>query len=459
MAKRPAPDNPVVPLHSIPLALARPADWHDQTPPGRVWIVPEWLPARRATLLTGDGGSGKSLLAQQMATSIALGLPFMGMQTRQQRALYLTCEDDLGELHRRQHAICQSLGIGLGQLGDELHLCSRVGFMDNSLVYFDGDAGAQDAPLMHEIKETCQRKAIFFIVLDNIAHLFDGNENIRNHVAVFCNALEKLAIECAATILFIGHPSKGGAQFSGSTAWENQVRNRIFLERPGDDDADDNRRTLRRSKSNYARTGDELNLIWRDWAFDQASPQGEDWHGEMVLNSAAAGDNDLFLKLLRERDKQGRPVSSRSQSRNFAPRELAKMPKARGVTVERFERAMERLMTLGTIEEREVTNPKDRHRYRQIVECGPVAGQSHGAGSYLFDEPSNSADQARGPVASGPVSGPDIEASAGSTESRAISGETAAGQLHGKNGDRGGREAPPIGGLSLSPAPDQGGQS
>jgi len=35
--------------------------------PSRHWIVEDWVPKRRVTLLSGDGGSGKSLLAQQLA--------------------------------------------------------------------------------------------------------------------------------------------------------------------------------------------------------------------------------------------------------------------------------------------------------------------------------------------------------------------------------------------------------
>lgn len=407
-------------------------------------------------MLTGDGGSGKSLLAQQLATCVAMGVPFMGVEARRQRALYLTCEDDMGELQRRQSAICRAMGIEYSQLDEELFLSSRVGEIDNSLLYFDATGGPVESPFLQSIRDICRHKSIFFIVLDNIAHLFDGNENIRHHVATFCNALERLAIEIAGTVLFIGHPSKAGAQFSGSTAWENQLRSRLFLERPAESEGDDDARVLRRSKSNYARIGDGIKLRWQDWTFQPASQHDGDWHSEMRANAAAAADNDQFLKLLRAREIDGRPVSARAQSRNYAPREFAKMPQARGIKAERFERAMERLLALGTIREAEELNPKDRHSYRRIIECGPVAGQSLG----LFASPAQSAanpgDGGRGPDDCGPVCGPDIEASAGSTESRANLPQNGAGQLPVEMGNRGGGEAPPIGGLSPSPFPDAG---
>src|SRR3546814_19737218 len=64
---------------------------------------------RQATYLTGPGSAGKSLLGQQLATCHALGRPFLGVDTRGGPALYITCEDDKDELHRRQAAICRAL--------------------------------------------------------------------------------------------------------------------------------------------------------------------------------------------------------------------------------------------------------------------------------------------------------------------------------------------------------------
>ncbi len=42
-------------------------------PPPRRWLVDDWLPAGRVTLLAGPGGIGKSRLALQLAAGIASG--------------------------------------------------------------------------------------------------------------------------------------------------------------------------------------------------------------------------------------------------------------------------------------------------------------------------------------------------------------------------------------------------
>ena len=43
-------------------------------PPPRRWLVKDWLPAGRVTLLAGQGGIGKSRLALQLAAGIAIGV-------------------------------------------------------------------------------------------------------------------------------------------------------------------------------------------------------------------------------------------------------------------------------------------------------------------------------------------------------------------------------------------------
>lgn len=66
------------PLHSIP-----PIKWHGQPIPERQWLVENWIPWGCVTALYGDGGTGKSLLAQQLLTSVATGTPFLGLPVRQ----------------------------------------------------------------------------------------------------------------------------------------------------------------------------------------------------------------------------------------------------------------------------------------------------------------------------------------------------------------------------------------
>ncbi|MEE4118310.1 MAG: AAA family ATPase, partial [Paracoccaceae bacterium] len=87
--------------------------------PEREWHVAELIPAAQVTMLGGEPGSGKSLLAKQLALATAGGLPWVGRVIgRPGPALYLSAEDDEDELHRRLAAICAAEGLDLAELPD-----------------------------------------------------------------------------------------------------------------------------------------------------------------------------------------------------------------------------------------------------------------------------------------------------------------------------------------------------
>mgnify|MGYP001616429289 FL=1 len=56
-----------------PLKLFEPATLDGTIPPPRRWIVEGLVPQGAVTMLGGDGGVGKTLLAQQLATAAVLG--------------------------------------------------------------------------------------------------------------------------------------------------------------------------------------------------------------------------------------------------------------------------------------------------------------------------------------------------------------------------------------------------
>lgn len=330
--------------------------------PERRWALTDWLPMCQATYLTGPGSAGKSLLSLQLAVCKALGLPFMGIETEQANVLYLSCEDDLNELHRRLQTVCNALGVRMGDLDGRLLLLSLVGQIGTELATFqepERDQYGNPGPL---IRPTQRYKAlegmaiahdVGFIVLDNVAHLFAGNENVRNEVAAFVALLNSLAIRVSGAVLLIGHPNKAGDSFSGSTAWENQVRSRLFMETPKEADGsvlDRDARVLRREKSNYACNGAELRFRWHEWAFVRDVDLPRNIRAEVEETARATADNAYFFACLAVRNKQERPVSESPASRTYAPRVFAEMSESKGIGVARLEAAMERLFRIDEIE-------------------------------------------------------------------------------------------------------------
>lgn len=69
------------------LPIVDTAAWIGREPPARRWIVKGWLARATGGAIFGEDGIGKSLLGQQLATCIAAGRPFLGLETTQAGAL------------------------------------------------------------------------------------------------------------------------------------------------------------------------------------------------------------------------------------------------------------------------------------------------------------------------------------------------------------------------------------
>lgn len=341
-----------------PLPVINPIVWQGSLPPARRWLVDGWLAGGSAAFLTGDGGVGKSLFTQQLCTCIAAGLPFLGLEVERCVAIYITAEDDAGELHRRQAAINAALGLAMGDLAGRLYLVSLKGELGNELASFDSGGQMQLGQRWRDLEATAAQLGARFVAIDNVAQTFLGNENVRSQVAAFCNLMDRLAMAIDGTVLFLGHPSKAGAEFSGSTGWEAHVRQRLFLDWAdggagvsGDRDA----RVLRRSKANYSRAGAEIELRWHDGAFALEGSVDAQHDDERARRESA--EEAAFLDCLAVRTKQQRAVSHSPNAANYAPKVFSEMPESGRVRVPALVAAMERLLRAGRIERATRDNP------------------------------------------------------------------------------------------------------
>jgi len=329
-------------------------------------------PAAEVTLFTGPGSAGKSLLGQQFATAAAAGLPCLGLSVQPGPAIYLTCEDDPDQLHWRQHHICAAMGAPMASLAGKLHLVSLRGALDNALGTFEADGTLKPADAYRRLVATIRATGAKLAVLDNVAHLFTGNENDRGQVTRFVNLLNRLAGETGAAIGLLGHPNKSGDSYSGSTAWLNAVRSQFTIdhERDGEGNVlDQDARVLSIGKANYARKGDAVRFRWHAWAFVRDKDLPADTRAEIAEVVKANGENAAFLRCLDLRNDQERPVSESPASRTYAPKVFAAMPEAKGVKRAGLEAAMERLFRIGEIERgfiyRDAGEGKDRFGIRR----------------------------------------------------------------------------------------------
>ena len=344
--------------------------------PEQEFVLPGHIPSNEMGLITGGGGAGKSYLMQQLGNCRASGRPFLGISVPIGPTLYITAEDGEPELHRRQQRIEKGLGI---PTPDRLFLSSLRGCDGNELVSFDRDGAMQKTETFHRLKATIAETGATLLILDNLAHLFSGNENDRGQVTKFCNALYSLRRDIARdfgirqdlTIILVGHPNKSGDSYSGSTAWLNAVRFQLELTRPEDAAHDLDARVLRLGKANYSRTGTETRFRWHDFAFRLDSELPRDVMAEIAEVGRMNADDDIFLACLTERNRQERPVSEHP-SANYAPKVFEKMREAKGIGKKRLTDAMDRLFRTGKIRRDIVGQDKQRRPKEGLIVVGEV---------------------------------------------------------------------------------------
>lgn len=334
-----------------------PSSWGDERAPFRRFLIDGWIIRGAAGLLSGQEGVGKSLLAQQMATCAAVGRNFLGLEVEQVKSIYITCEDPMDELRRRQESINAALGITMADLEGKLLLVSLKGQINNELGTFDQAGRLSIAVRYRQIHKVVTEFGAELAFLDNAAHLFAGNENARHDVAAFLGLLERLAEEMDGAVILLAHPNKAHAQgnkqgneFSGSTGWSAHVRSRMFLDwkSEGDDGVptDPDARILRKSKANYGKKGEQIDFRWHEWAFSTLADLPADTAREIARAAQDASLNDIFLRCLDKATEERRPTSASSAASNYAPRIFAKMTTARGAPLKLLEEAMNRLFHL-----------------------------------------------------------------------------------------------------------------
>jgi RecA-family ATPase len=349
------------------LRIINPIQWRDEPVPEREWIVRDMIPAKTITLLSGDGAVGKSTLALQLATARALERDWIGTMPRAGRTLYLSAEDDTDELHRRLDAIRAHYGATFDDMAD-LHLIDLVG--ENAVLGEISKTGIIRAtPLFDSVVSIVQKTQVDLVVIDALADVFAGDENNRSQARQFVGMLKGPAREYHCAFLCLAHPSLNGMNTgtgsSGSTAWNNSVRSRLYFEPAKANDGtepDADLRTLSVRKANYGPKGAPVAVRWKAGAYVMEG--GASSLDRMALKQKA---EITFMGLLRQFNMQGQDVSA-SKSPTYAPAVFARHPKSEGIGKVHFDAAMQELLSKQEIRI-ETFGPPSRQRSRLVCEA------------------------------------------------------------------------------------------
>jgi hypothetical protein len=345
-----------------PLPVIDPRDWQGQSVPERKWFVEGLIPDRTVTNLSGDGGSGKTEIILQLIAAASLQTQWFGKDVSVGPCLYYGAEDEADELHRRLETIVRHAGSELSDL-DGIRLIPMAG--EDAVLAEPDRKGNLLATAIYP-KFVAQAKLLRpkLIVIDPSADVFGGDEINRAQVRKFVSMLRGLAMEIDCAVLLLSHPSltgmSSGTGTSGSTAWNNSVRSRLYLEVTSSET-----RVLKLVKANHGKVGGTIEMRWDDGIY--VLDTGADPAVESVIHSAS---DKLFLELLAVFTAQGQNVGIITGT-SYAPAKMAAHPKAKGYSKNQLAAAMQRLLDNKRIKVKTEGSPS-RQRSRLVLNDQPT---------------------------------------------------------------------------------------
>lgn len=258
---RPQPEESVPPL----LTRLTVADVQTNPPPPPSYAWEGLVPNGHVSLLSAHGGVGKSTIALMLCVAASLNRPLFGIPTNAGKALFVSLEDSGSVVRHRLAWITKAWSLNPADLEQRLAIVDGTDHPEMFTSSGRADAGFTTGTY-DEMVELVGTEGFGLIVIDNASDAFDGDEIQRRQVRAFMRSLSRLARNTGCAILLLAHVDKGTSRanqvendegYSGSTAWHNSSRSRLYLRRKTGDLL-----TLIQQKNNLGRRSEPLELIW-----------------------------------------------------------------------------------------------------------------------------------------------------------------------------------------------------
>lgn len=282
------------------------------------WLWQGRIPKKHVTLFSGHGESGKTMIMLQASICSSLGLPLFGIPTTQCNVVFFSAEDGGDLLRYRVHYLCRRMGVDPAQLEGKLFILDASTNGDPAL-YLEVTEGGRKIGVTSQtydrLREFMQGKDIGLLVIDNSSDVFDANEIERAKVRAFMRSLASLAREFDAAVVLLAHIDKRSARgeaggtdsYSGSTAWHNSARSRLFLRKQSNHGL-----VLAHEKCNLAPRQGDLLLQWPEDGIPTATDPGL----LMQAQTTASRVNLIgLLRLIYEHTEQGKYITPSNNSR------------------------------------------------------------------------------------------------------------------------------------------------
>ena len=295
------------------------------------WIMPDWLPAGRLTMLVGPGSAGKTHIGMQVATAVAAGWPNAFTAIADVKVispkidtalagppvLWATWETHIGDFQKRLRATTMG---DLHVMDGRLHYVNMrsKGALWGPPTGAHVSTAAQMLAAGERLLRYAEAVKARLLVIDPLAAAFMSNENDRGLVRAFMTRLAEWAAQTGCAVLIIAHPPKnrGGRGkapvlddlYSGSTDWPASAQSfwtfskcgcEVNAENDEEDPAPCPYRRLGNAKINEGPEGrDPLWFIWDSthgtFCLTQHTPKrkGESGNNSRGRRTGAASQTD-----------------------------------------------------------------------------------------------------------------------------------------------------------------------
>ncbi len=350
-------------------------DLDDVEPAAPTYCWDGLIPVGAVTLLGAHGGTGKSTIALMLSVCTALGLPLFGVATRPCNVVFFSGEDPAETVRYRLRKVCKTLGVSAASLVGRLHILDATD--GNPVLYREDGSGRRGAGVLTQtylaLSEYTATHDVGLLVVDNASDAYDASEIDRAKVRSFMRSLVRLAQATAAGVLLLAHVDKvtarglssGSDSYSGSTAWHNSARSRLFLSRDKDGTL-----LLEHQKHNLGKLAEPIRLVWPEGGM----PQVDVPVNGFVQAIAERSDMRSLLRLIAEFTERGEFVTTAVSGRVTAATMFRREPSFARVEADEVLALLRRAERAGQIERVAYRNAERKHKERwQVTAVGREA--------------------------------------------------------------------------------------